>query len=110
VLVARDGDRVSTLDLFGQGFVLRAGASGEAWRASAIGEADRLGVPLDGYVIGDAASGFADAYGISQAGAVLVRPDGIVAWRAVDAEPEPEVTVRRVLASVLCKEDGEERT
>jgi hypothetical protein len=56
-------------------------------------------------VIADAASGFADAYGISQAGAVLVRPDGVVAWRAVGAESEPQRIVRRALASVLCKED-----
>jgi hypothetical protein len=88
--------------------VLLAGAEGGAWQTAALEAADRLGVALDGYVIGDAASGFADAYGISQAGAVLVRPDGVVAWRAVAAEPEPEPTLRRALASVLCKEDGEE--
>ena len=110
VLVPRDGERVSTLDLFGEGFVLLAGADGAAWHAAALGAADRLGVPLDGYVIGDSATGFAEAYGISQAGAVLVRPDGVVAWRAVGAESEPEVTVGRALASVVCKEDGEERS
>ncbi|MGZ6661038.1 MAG: FAD-dependent monooxygenase [Solirubrobacteraceae bacterium] len=109
VFVPRDGERTSTLDLFGKGFVLLAGADGAAWRTAALGAADRLRVPLDGYVIGDAASGFAEAYGISQAGAVLVRPDGVVAWRAVDAGSEPEVTVRRALASVVCKQDGEER-
>ncbi len=108
VLVPRDGERVSTLDLFGEGFVLLAGTDGAAWHTAALGAADRLGVPLDGYVIGDSATGFAEAYGISQAGAVLVRPDGVVAWRAVGAESEPEVTVGRALASVVCKEDGEE--
>jgi hypothetical protein len=36
---------------------------------------------------------------------VLVRPDGVVAWRAVGAESEPQRVVRRALASVLCKED-----
>jgi hypothetical protein len=109
-LVDRDGERVSTLDLFGKGFVLLAGSDGAAWHAAALDAADRHGVRVDGYVIGDRASGFADAYGISQAGAVLVRPDGVVGWRAVDAQPEPEATVRRVLESVLCNEDGEERT
>ena len=105
VLVPRDGARVSTLDLFGNGFVLLAGADGAAWHEAALSAAGQFGVPLDGYVIGDAASGFADAYGISQAGAVLVRPDGVVAWRAVGAESEPQRVVRRALASVLCKED-----
>jgi putative polyketide hydroxylase len=28
------------------------------------------------------AGGFAEAYGITDAGAALVRPDGIVAWRS----------------------------
>ena len=28
------------------------------------------------------ADGFADAYGLSAGGASLVRPDGVVAWRA----------------------------
>jgi 2-polyprenyl-6-methoxyphenol hydroxylase-like FAD-dependent oxidoreductase len=105
VLVPRDGARVSTLDLFGNGFVLLAGADGAAWHEAALSAAGQFGVPLDGYVIADAASGFADAYGISQAGAVLVRPDGVVAWRAVGAESEPQRVVRRALASVLCKED-----
>jgi 2-polyprenyl-6-methoxyphenol hydroxylase-like FAD-dependent oxidoreductase len=105
VLVPRDGARVSTLDLFGNGFVLLAGADGAAWHDAALSAAGQFRVPLDGYVIGDPASGFADAYGISQAGAVLVRPDGVVAWRAVGAESEPQRVVRRALASVLCKED-----
>jgi putative polyketide hydroxylase len=100
---------VSTLDLFGEGFVLLAGADGAAWHTAALRAADRLGVPFDGYVLGDSATGFAEAYGISQAGAVLVRPDGVVAWRAVGADSEPEVTVGRALASVVCKQDGEER-
>ena len=39
VLVPRDGERVSTLDLFGEGFVLLAGADGAAWRAAAVGAA-----------------------------------------------------------------------
>jgi hypothetical protein len=109
VFVPHNGDAASTLDLFGKGFVLLAGADGAAWHAAALGAADRVGVPLDAYIIGDVASGFADAYGISQAGAVVVRPDGVVAWRAVESEEsEPEVTMRETLASLVCKEDGEE--
>src|SRR5262249_13429861 len=45
VLVPRDGERVSTLDLFGQGFVLLAGAEGEAWRAPALWPASRVPPP-----------------------------------------------------------------
>jgi 2-polyprenyl-6-methoxyphenol hydroxylase-like FAD-dependent oxidoreductase len=109
VFVPHDGEPVSTLDLFGNGFVLLAGADGAAWHAAALGAADHVGVPLDAYVIDDAASGFTDAYGISQAGAALVRPDGVVAWRALGSEEsEPEVTMRETLASLVCKDDEEE--
>ena len=45
-----------------------------------------LGVPIDRYCIGGPGlrdlGGFTDAYGIGQDGAVLVRPDGHVAWRS----------------------------
>jgi len=105
VLLDRDGEQVSTLDLFGGGFVVLAGADGAVWQAAALGAADQLGVPLEGHVIGDTATGFSEAYGISRAGAVLVRPDGVVAWRAVGAQSEPGRALRRALASVLCKQD-----
>jgi 2-polyprenyl-6-methoxyphenol hydroxylase-like FAD-dependent oxidoreductase len=60
-------DGSSTLDLFGREFVLLHGddASPPAGVASHALDAQAL-----------------DAYGIAPAGAVLVRPDGIVAWRA----------------------------
>ena len=65
---------------------------------------------LDGYVIGtgellDPEGTFADAYGITAAGAVLVRPDGIVGWRAADAAGAAETTMRGALASLLCRDD-----
>jgi aklavinone 12-hydroxylase len=61
-------DGCSTLDLLGGGFVLLAASEG--WSAPGITT----------QVIG--ADGFADAYGITAAGASLVRPDGIIAWRS----------------------------
>jgi putative polyketide hydroxylase len=49
--------------------------------------AHQLGVALDAYRVGsdelaDADGGFADGYGISAAGAVVVRPDGFIGWPA----------------------------
>lgn len=61
----------STLDLFGSKFVLMAGSG---WREPAPQGADK-------YVIEDPR--ILAAYGITPAGAVLVRPDGFVAWRTV---------------------------
>ena len=93
VFLDRDGTRLSTLDLFGQNFVLLAGPEGGAWHAAALALADRLGVALDAHVVGaglaDAGGCFLQAYGISPSGAVVVRPDGFVGWRAVDAAGTP---------------------
>ena len=41
-----------------------------------------------------------EAYGISRTGAVLVRPDGCVAWRA-QSGGAPEGTLKAVLATLL---------
>ncbi len=76
-----DGDPpVSTLDLFGTNMTLLGGrARPTRWR---VGGRAREQIPLDTHVItvGD----FPGAYGISDSGAALVRPDGIVAWRSPD--------------------------
>jgi 2-polyprenyl-6-methoxyphenol hydroxylase-like FAD-dependent oxidoreductase len=103
VFVERDGARVSTLDLFGRDFVLLAASGGEAWREAGVSAADALGAPLDCHVIAE--PDFADAYGITAAGAVIVRPDGVVGWRAAEADGASEATLRGVLGSLLCRTD-----
>src|SRR6266699_143367 len=95
VFLDRDGTRLSTLDLFGRNFVLLAGPEGAAWPAAAPAAAKELGVALDVYLVGDdgltdAGGSFPGAFGISPSGAVLVRPDGFVGWRAVTAADRPE--------------------
>jgi 2-polyprenyl-6-methoxyphenol hydroxylase-like FAD-dependent oxidoreductase len=110
VFLTRGATRVSTLDLFGSGYVLLASSGGEEWRRAALAAAGEVGLPLDAYVLGgdeliDPDGGFADAYGISGAGAVLVRPDGIVGWRAADAAGASETTIRGTFASLLCRND-----
>jgi len=44
---------------------------------------------------------FADAYGIGGAGVVLVRPDGVVGWRALDATRASKAVVGDALRSLL---------
>jgi 2-polyprenyl-6-methoxyphenol hydroxylase-like FAD-dependent oxidoreductase len=111
VFLDRRGTKVSTLDLFGRNFVLLAGPEGRAWPAAAPAVADRLGLPLDAHLVGgaglaDAEGSFPEAYGISPSGAVLVRPDGFVGWRAVEAAGAPEQALRQALESLLCRGDG----
>jgi 2-polyprenyl-6-methoxyphenol hydroxylase-like FAD-dependent oxidoreductase len=109
VWVVREGEAVSTLDLFGGGFVLLAGPGGSSWRDAAQSAADRLRVPLDAHVIRggeaeDVGAAFVDAYGISDSGAVLVRPDGFVAWRAHGGEADdPAATVTDALQAAVSR-------
>jgi aromatic ring hydroxylase-like protein/FAD binding domain-containing protein len=75
--------RVSTLDLFGDRLTLLTGPDGERWRTEAAALAANA-VPIVSYSVeqdfADPDGAFADAYGLGRDGAVLVRPDGFVAW------------------------------
>jgi 2-polyprenyl-6-methoxyphenol hydroxylase-like FAD-dependent oxidoreductase len=111
VFLDRLGTEASTLDLFGGGFVLLTRPEGRAWHDAALAAAKEFGVALDAHVVGgadlaDAGDRFPEAYGISPSGAVIVRPDGFVGWRAVAAADSPEQTLRQVLQSLLCRENG----
>jgi putative polyketide hydroxylase len=108
VVLDRAGSRLSTLDLFGKNFVLLAGSDGAAWCPAAVAAGRQLGVELDACQVGgddlrDADDRFSSAYGISPAGAVLVRPDGFVAWRAIDAAGAASSALVDVLRTLLCR-------
>jgi 2-polyprenyl-6-methoxyphenol hydroxylase-like FAD-dependent oxidoreductase len=80
----------STLDLFGDGFVLLCFAGAEAAKTF-VAAADRLGVPLSVHGIADS-----EVAGLYERKFVLVRPDGHVAWRG-DAPPGD---VRRLIDTI----------
>jgi putative polyketide hydroxylase len=54
----------------------------------------------------DAGADFCAAYGISDDGAVLVRPDGFVAWRAADATGATAEAMAGALSRVLCRPEA----
>lgn len=108
-LVDGNGRRTSTLDVVGKGqFTLLTGLAGEAWK-----EAGRQlnQTYLNVVVIGESPT--LDPYGywhtireIHEAGAILVRPDGYVAWRQCDPVWEAARArdeLERALASVLAQ-------
>lgn len=102
-LIDHEGRRVSTLDLVGKGrTTLVTGIAGQAW-AQAV---QALKLPyLDVLVVG--MPGAQDVYcewhavrEIDEAGALLVRPDGVVAWRSMHGVPDAQ-QARQVLAKAL---------
>jgi hypothetical protein len=106
MLLERNGKRLCTCDLFGEHFVLLTGADGAAWRGAALRVANRLGVELVARSIGaggdlvEVEGRWPSAYGVSSSGAVLVRPDGLVGWRAEESVEHPEQTLEAVLADL----------
>ncbi|MDQ2902655.1 MAG: FAD-dependent monooxygenase [Chloroflexota bacterium] len=109
VILERNGELSSTLDLFGRHCVLFAGVEGEIWCDAARRVAEQLGLPLDAYRIGDPGDfadphgRFLEAYGIRSDGAVLVRPDGFVGWRSEVADTQPEWACEQGLLHMLAR-------
>ena len=109
VWLERAGRQVSTLDLFGDAFVLLAAPRGDAWCRAASAVARRFpDLAIATHVVGgndiqDPEAAFAQAYGLSDDGALLVRPDGFVAWRVKSMVSDPEKALGRALDAVLMK-------
>ena len=107
-LVGRDGRKVSTLDVVGKGaFTVLSGVSGQVWEDAAR----RLDLPyLRAVLIGrpgalDSYYRWHDVREVAESGAILVRPDGIVAWRCergdgLDTQAAAD-TLQRVLGRLL---------
>jgi hypothetical protein len=89
VPLEHNGIPTSPVDLMGREFVLLTGSAG--WERAAADVAERSGVRVDhcriGQLFRDTAVTFARRYGIGDDGAVLVRPDGFIAWRTRTADP-----------------------
>lgn len=99
--------RVSTIDLFDQAFVLLAAQDGGPWCEAARKVAKKFeGLPLKVYRVGslelrDPNGRFTIDYGISNSGAVLVRPDAFVAWRAKSLDRNPEIALTEAFEQIL---------
>ena len=110
VWLDRNGEQVSTLDIVGKGrFVLLTGIGGEVWIEAAKSIASAWSIPLEGFVIGPGRD-LADIFGdwgdqrmTEETGAVLVRPDQHVCFRAFKAERGARGRLEDALASILGK-------
>ncbi|MEU6586577.1 FAD-dependent monooxygenase [Nocardia sp. NPDC046763] len=102
------GERLSTVDLLHTDFVLLTTPQGMEWHAALADLSADRGLPMVAYTIG--ASGdyvtedgqdWPARYGIEESGAVLVRPDGHVCLRAVDAGTPPREVLEEAIARLL---------
>ncbi|OHF01509.1 FAD binding domain-containing protein [Colletotrichum orchidophilum] len=79
----RDGEVISSLDLFGRGWVLLSREAG--WRGAVEGTAvgcEFVHVGREVFEVDERESeGFEATFGVGRSGAVLVRPDGFIGWR-----------------------------
>ena len=106
--LTKDQRPVSTLDLCGQGkFTLLTGKSGKAWQAAAKRVSQALGIEIVVRIIGPGQE-YEDSWGdyrnvseVGESGALLVRPDMFIAWRAQDASQDMPDKLLDVMCSIL---------
>ncbi|MGW7434401.1 FAD-dependent oxidoreductase [Streptomyces sp. NPDC054861] len=114
----RGTERLSTLDLYERTLVLLCGAGDPGgWHTAAAAVAEDLAVPLAAYRIGGGGGGeegadlapsdgqdWAQAHGVTESGAILVRPDGFVAWRCPQTAEDPGAQLRAAVGKILGRE------
>ncbi|RAQ59002.1 hypothetical protein COH20_007107 [Aspergillus flavus] len=98
------GEPVSTVDIAGHGsFVLFSGIGGGRWKKAAENVAETLRVPIQVHYIGfrqdweDVYFEWENLRGVEESGAVLVRPDRFVAWRAPEVLKDTEACESKLL-------------
>jgi 2,4-dichlorophenol 6-monooxygenase len=88
-------------------FTLLTGIAGEAWAKAADAVAGDLGIDLATVVIGpgrpvtDLYYDWARLREVEESGALLVRPDKHIGWRAMTLPDDPESALRRALTRIL---------
>ncbi|MGH6641868.1 MAG: FAD-dependent monooxygenase [Bradyrhizobium sp.] len=108
VRLMRGQEEISTIDLFGLNFVLLTGRDGGDWRKAAAA-IEKSWPELTAYTVSnngelsDPDGNWHDVYGVDADGAVLVRPDGYVAWRSRSGVSDPSRALRSAIDTVLGK-------
>lgn len=109
VQLIKDHKKISILDLFEKDFVLLIGPNGQAWQKAADDLIHSLSIPLKIFRIAndgdlsDPENIWLAKYEISATGAVLVRPDGHVAWRSRCMVDQPKNVLNKVLSVIVVK-------
>lgn len=109
VWLMHNGEQISTLDLYGKYFVLLTGPDGQRWHEMFNDAGNSADISVDSYSIRpdqpyiDSDGDFLASYGISSSGAVLVRPDGFIAWHAQSVAAYSGETAAQIIARLLCR-------
>ena len=108
--VEHQGKRISTLDLFGRGFVLLVGTEGALWLEAAKKVSAVLGIDITAYRAGPEGNLISpkghveSAAGISSQGAILIRPDDFVVWRHRKQPSNHQTKLEQAMRQALCLE------
>ena len=100
------GRRISTLDLFENRMTLVTGQEGAPWRRAADGLRPGASFPpvcalVAGRDLADDRGHLRQAYRLGGQSAVLIRPDGVIAWRHDGPCRSPGATLRFALRTAL---------
>ncbi len=115
--LTKKGHRLSTLDLCGKGeFSLLTGIGGQGWQEAALAIEKTLGIKINVHTIGIGQT-YDDPYGdyarireITESGALLVRPDLIVCWRANKLSAEASEELIEAMKQILGRHTNSETT
>ncbi|MBM3578187.1 MAG: FAD-binding protein [Alphaproteobacteria bacterium] len=102
VWLRRGEETISSHDLIGRDFMLFVGEAGSDWMEAAqqIGLRSKapLGLCRVGFDVHDPEGLFLPRLGVSPEGALLIRPDGYIAWRSKGRIPDPLSTLESSFA------------
>lgn len=96
--IDQHGRRISVIDLFGPDLTLLHGPHGRPW-LTAVKDLAAVGVQVKSHQID--APQWPQLYGVSPSGAVLVRPDGHVAWRCRHHRPSATTNPLELLVAAV---------
>ncbi|WP_326695858.1 FAD-dependent monooxygenase [Streptomyces sp. NBC_01754] len=102
----RAGRAAPLHDLLDGDFWLLVAPGGEAWEAAAAHVRTATGLALAFHRVGEqeppeVTERFLSSYGVGRGGAVLIRPDGFIAWRTPEPPPSPADELSTVFARLL---------
>lgn len=101
------GAKISSLDMLGEGFVLFTGSDNAAWKKAAAAAGKHFAINIPVYSIGEKGDLvytdklLSKILEINEDGAVLVRPDGFVAWRSAELPASALEELNKVLRKIL---------